>query len=127
MNLSYTIKELRAIAVDYIESNREAIEPFVLASLENSNTSFEEYCDNIRNTNEWGGEVELVALSNSLKVHIHVIRALNHRDESYGEQFYQEFDGNCDSGNRLGDNTLYIVYHIHLFASGPHYNSTIGI
>ncbi|KAJ1604943.1 hypothetical protein OJ253_3417 [Cryptosporidium canis] len=124
-NITYTIKELRGIAVDYIESNREAMEPFVLASVENSDISFDEYCDNIRNTNEWGGEVELVALSNSLEVPINVIRALNHRDESYGEQFYEEYeDSHHEQPYR--DNVLYIVYHIHLFANGPHYNSTIG-
>ncbi|KAK9172842.1 OTU-like cysteine protease [Cryptosporidium meleagridis] len=121
---SYSIKELRCIAVDYIESNRKIMEPFVLASVENTDITFEKYCDNIRNTNEWGGEVELVALSNSLEVPITVIRALNHRNESYGEQFYEEYE---DEENNVKENTLYIVYHVHLFANGPHYNSTISI
>ncbi|KAF7458177.1 OTU-like cysteine protease family protein [Cryptosporidium felis] len=121
---SYSIKDLRRIAVDYIEGNREAMEPFVLASIENSDLSFEEYCDKIRDTNEWGGEVELVSLSNSLKLPITVIRSLNHRNEYYGEEFYQE---KMSQDSNSSDNTLYIVYHVHLFANGPHYNSTTTI
>ncbi|KAK6591229.1 hypothetical protein RS030_101577 [Cryptosporidium xiaoi] len=116
----YSIKELRKIAVDYIVQNRETMEPFVLASVENSDITFENYCDNIRDTNEWGGEVELVALSNSLKIPIAVIRSLNHRNEYYGEHFH------VNDGTQNG-NTLFIVYHMHLFANGSHYNSTVEL
>ncbi|KAH8741834.1 hypothetical protein FG386_003694 [Cryptosporidium ryanae] len=117
---TYSIKDLRRIAVEYIEQNKETMEQFVLASIENSDTSFEKYCENIRDTNEWGGEVELVALSNSLKIPITVIRSLNHRNEYYGEHFHIK-DGTTNG------NTLFIVYHMHLFANGPHYNSTTEV
>ncbi|OII75988.1 OTU-like cysteine protease family protein [Cryptosporidium andersoni] len=110
---NYSIKQLRNIAANYIQENRQDIEPFILSAIEGSTVTFEEYCNCLRNTNEWGGEVELVALSKSLKVPIVVICGLSYRNEYYG----LEFENHSSS--------LYIVYHLYLYATGPHYNSTI--
>lgn len=69
--------------------------------------SFKEYCDTMKNTSAWGGEVELQALSRLLKAKIHVYHA-DSDTVVLGENFPTD---------------LYLSYHKHEYTLGEHYNS----
>lgn len=70
---------------------------------------FANYCEAVRNTKAWGGQIEIMALSNELKCKIEVI-------QSTGSPTIQ--------GNEFSGPPLVLSFHKHLFALGEHYNST---
>lgn len=71
---------------------------------------FEEYCDNIRSTKCWGGQIEIMAISNALKVPIEVLQAT----------------GVPTMQTKVGyeEPKLVLTYHRHFVSLGEHYNST---
>lgn len=72
---------------------------------------FGKYCEALRNTPAWGGQIEITALSNILKVQIEVIQAT-------GPPTIQGADEFSDKPK------LVITYHRHMYSLGEHYNST---
>lgn len=69
---------VRCAAADYIQSHPDDFIPF-LPSLAGEDTvmsrsELERYCTSIRNTAEWGGEPEILALSRAYSVAIHVVQ-----------------------------------------------------
>lgn len=66
-----------------------------------------EYCDQVAQTNAWGGQVELLALSKALNCRIEVVQATG-TPVTVGE-----------SGPLLT-----LTYHRHMYGLGEHYNST---
>lgn len=102
-----TAAHLRAHAADYA--------PFL--GLDADSIEFAAYCDNIVNQQlaEWGGQIEIQALCESLQRKIHVYSA--------------------DAPLlRMGEDTvasdappLRISYHKHYYALGEHYNSVIPV
>jgi OTU domain-containing protein 6 len=69
---------VRRAAADYIQSHPDDFIPF-LPSLGGEDTvmslsELEQYCASIRNTAEWGGEPEILALSRAYSVAIHVVQ-----------------------------------------------------
>lgn len=113
LSITKTVEELRTNVASYIENNKEDFMPF----LSNPNTyemltddEFNEYCDNIRNTKVWGGQLEIRALSNYLKCPITIIQAEGPEAIEQGTEFEKP--------------PLIITYHRHMFSLGEHYNST---
>lgn len=69
---------VRRAAADYIQAHPDDFIPF-LPSLTGedgimSPREFEQYCTSIRDTAEWGGEPEILALSRAYGVAIHVVQ-----------------------------------------------------
>ncbi|KAG9092966.1 hypothetical protein FRC06_011726 [Ceratobasidium sp. 370] len=75
---------------------------------------FEIYCAKIRDTGEWGGEPEIVALSSAYKVPIHVIQAGSHR-----VVVHEPIGGQVAKPGAVAK----ISYHRRMYGLGEHYNS----
>uniref|UniRef100_A0A182JXR7 OTU domain-containing protein n=1 Tax=Anopheles christyi TaxID=43041 RepID=A0A182JXR7_9DIPT len=110
---SYSVPELRRMAADYIEANRDTLicymsHPDTGDML--SEAEFDKYCHQIRATKTWGGEIEIKALSSSLKCPIEVIQA--------------EGPATVHGDGDRGERKLVLTYHRHMYRLGEHYNST---
>lgn len=70
-----------------------------------------QYCDRVKSTAEWGGQIELKALVSALRIPITVYSA-GSPPIVMGEDFG-------------GDLMLRITYHLKYYALGEHYNSTV--
>ncbi|KAI8337985.1 hypothetical protein BC941DRAFT_424266 [Chlamydoabsidia padenii] len=75
---------------------------------------FEQYCKDIESTARWGGQMEILALSNVKQVPIHVIQmgapVLKVNDDIFKDKA-----------------PLKLAYHKHLYSLGAHYNSLLDI
>lgn len=104
---------LRNLTADYILNNKEQL-IFYMTNPDTGNCltdeEFQKYCDDVRNTPAWGGQIEIKALSNVLNTPIEVLQAT-------GPPTIQ------NEGNFIGPN-LTIIYHRLMFSLGEHYNST---
>lgn len=72
---------------------------------------FEEYCDRVASTSEWGGQLELRALAHALCMPIQVFTA-----DSDIFTMGAEFDTK---------EPLQLTYHLHYYTLGEHYNSVV--
>ena len=106
-----TFKELRKLTSEYMLANPSEFQAY-LCSDETGDPldekQYEDYCRKINDTLVWGGQIELKAISDLLKVRIEVVQA----------------EG---SDIEIGDSNeikLVITYHRLMFGSGEHYNST---
>lgn len=111
-----TFQELRQRTAKHLRENREDYAPFL--GIEPYSEEFNDYCANIENEHkaEWGGQVELRALAESLQRRIFVYSA--------------------DAPVlRMGEETrlamekppLRLSYHKHFYALGEHYNSVVPL
>lgn len=112
-NKNISADVLRKDAADYLRMHKDDFLPFMT----NPKTfemlgdeEFEAYCDKVANTKVWGGQLEIRALSNSLKCPISVIQATGPDSIEQGDEF-------------VGP-PLVITYHRHMYSLGEHYNST---
>uniref|UniRef100_T1PA48 ubiquitinyl hydrolase 1 n=1 Tax=Musca domestica TaxID=7370 RepID=T1PA48_MUSDO len=113
---SHNVRELRHETANYIHANKETLLPYMTNPQTGdllNDEEFEKYCNDVRNTAAWGGQIELKALSSILKVPIEVIQA----DGSPTIQGADEFGGS----------PLIITYHRHMYSLGEHYNSTVEL
>lgn len=80
-----------------------------------SRALFDEYCDRVANTSDWGGQLELRALACALETPIHVFAA-----ESdvivMGDEFASETRA-----------PLQLTYHLHYYSLGEHFNSVARV
>lgn len=109
---AFTVAELRQQTANYILENKEHL----IFYMTNSNTGeiltdddFIKYCQNIRQTAAWGGQVEIKALSSALRVPIEVLQAT-------GPSTVQ--------GSEYEEPNLVVTYHRLMYSLGEHYNST---
>ena len=93
----------RAVAASYIASHAPDFEPYLDQPLD-------KYVDSIRNTGEWGGHVEILALAKAYSVTINVLHGDGHIDEVAS-------NADTDRGS------LWLAYYRHSFGLGEHYNS----
>ncbi|KAF2841885.1 cysteine proteinase [Patellaria atrata CBS 101060] len=103
-NKSEAYKTIREAAADYIESNPDDFVPFLEEPLQ-------DYVRKIKQTGEWGGQLELLALARTYGVKIHVLHG----------------DGNvvviAPDGDKNEDKDIWLGYYRHGFGLGEHYNS----
>ena len=114
LSLIYTMESLRKIAADYIALHSDEFINFIaedddVGNLDDPKEMLKLYIERVRSTTlaVWGGEIELVAISNALKVKINL------------------YD---DSGKReIGDfdKSVNITFHRHYYGLGYHYNSVV--
>lgn len=107
------VAALRTLAADYIEANRDEL----IVYMTNPRTGdclddveFGAYCEAVRASSTWGGQLEIKALSNALRVPIEVLQA------SGPPTVQNEGD--------FGGEPLVMTYHRHMYSLGEHYNGT---
>ena len=107
----YDYEKVRVLCSEEMMKNRDDYEPF--ADLHEMNvSSFEEYVEKVRSSNEWGGHLELRALAHGLKKVIKV----------YSTEGPLEIKS---EGVNENDGTLTLSFHRNYYALGEHYNSVI--
>ena len=96
-------KTTRQVAAAYISQNPEAFSPFLEEPLN-------QYVTTIRDTGEWGGHLEILALAKAYEVNINVLQ---------GDGKVEKIECGIDNETR----TLWLAYYHHSFGLGEHYNS----
>lgn len=99
-------KILRRAATEYMEANREDFEAFM-------DEDFEGYIAKIRDTAEWGGQLELLAIAKRYRVEIRVLQDDRIENIEPGEEGKEKKDVK----------TLWLAYYRHGYGLGEHYNS----
>ncbi|KAI1424120.1 OTU domain-containing protein 6B [Xylaria sp. FL1777] len=105
---------VRRVATEYMEDNADDFAPFLEEPLAS-------YVPKIRDTAEWGGQLELLALASAYRVEIKVVQ--NGRTETIqpsGGLGLAEAGGDGDGD---GDRTIWLAYYRHGYGLGEHYNS----
>lgn len=111
VGITQSVEALRKTAADYIRSNRDDLICYMTSDKSDDVMSleeFEEYCNQVEKTKAWGSQIEIQAISSSLKIQIEVIQASGTP---------------AISGNEFKPH-LVVTYHRHFFGLGEHYNST---
>jgi OTU domain-containing protein 6 len=105
---------LRGIASTYIRNHAEEFSPFI--GVEAADPEFEAYCEKVASLTdaEWGGQLEIKALSAALSVPILI----------YAADVPVLTMNDCDAPV---DNPLRITYHKNYYALGEHYNSVTSV
>lgn len=96
---------VRNVATDYISTNSDDFVPYLEEPLD-------EYIPKMRDTGEWGGHIELLALAKAYDIQINVLHADGRVDK-------------IESGNSNGDvdQAIWLGYYRHSSGLGEHYNS----
>jgi OTU domain-containing protein 6 len=106
-----SVGALRHQTAQFMSTHRDEFLPFLVHEATGelySEGEFGDYCKRVESTSEWGGQVEIRALSEVLKTPVEVIQA----------------DGPCVTiGEHFPSSPLRIVYHRHFYRLGEHYNS----
>jgi OTU domain-containing protein 6 len=74
----HSVESLRKISADYIRANKDELIFYMPSSRGDdimSQEEFDEYCDQVENTKAWGSQIEIQALSNSLKLKIEILQS----------------------------------------------------
>ncbi|KAI1156424.1 OTU domain-containing protein 6B [Nemania diffusa] len=100
-------KVVRRAATDYMESHADDFAPFLEEPLAS-------YVPKIRDTAEWGGQLELLALASAYRVEIRVVQ--DGRTETVRPGGGAGVEGE-------GDRTIWLAYYRHGYGLGEHYNS----
>jgi OTU domain-containing protein 6 len=97
---------VRRAAAAFIEEHREDFEPFL-------DESFDIYVRKIRDTAEWGGQLELLALAKAYGMKIHVLQ---------GDGRVETIEREVEKDEER-DREIWLAYYRHSFGLGEHYNS----
>ncbi|KAI9883870.1 MAG: hypothetical protein M1823_004361 [Watsoniomyces obsoletus] len=98
-------RRVRQAAADYIRGHPDDFAPFLEEPLER-------YTHKIKDTAEWGGHLELMAIAQAYGVSIKVLQG-DGRLETIAP----------DDGNSIDGSTLWLAYYRHHYGLGEHYNS----
>ncbi|KAL8848715.1 MAG: hypothetical protein Q9221_006259 [Calogaya cf. arnoldii] len=96
-------KVTRSVTASYIQDHADEFLPFLEEPLE-------VYVAKIRDTGEWGGHLELLALAKAYDVDINVLQSSGQIER-------------IESGTDKTKLTLWLSYYHHSFGLGEHYNS----
>ncbi|KAI1795944.1 cysteine proteinase [Ganoderma leucocontextum] len=123
-NAEATYQTCRMAAADYIQTHPDDFLPFLPSEAGEDAAGatdpglmtpdqFQKYCGTMRSTAIWGGEPEILALSQTYGVPIHVIQGGTPPIVVHGE----------DIVSADKNHVVYISYHRRLYGLGEHYNS----
>ncbi|KAI1273810.1 OTU domain-containing protein 6B [Xylaria sp. FL0933] len=98
---------VRRVATEYMEKHPDGFAPFLEEPLES-------YVPRIRDTAEWGGQLELLALASAYQVEIKVVQ--DGRTETIEP-------GGGGGGGAVDRKTIWLAYYRHGYGLGEHYNS----
>lgn len=113
----FTVPEIRLKTSDFLKCNKDDFIPYLSHPDTGemlTDQQFNEYCYQVANSVQWGGEIELRALSHIFKIPINVIQAEG-SDITIGIEYTS-----CNK-------TLILVFHRHMYGLGEHYNSVCTI
>ncbi|MCJ1400220.1 hypothetical protein MMC11_003424 [Xylographa trunciseda] len=96
-------KSVRHVAADYISKHADDFSPFLEEPLE-------DYVVKIKDTAEWGGQLELSALARAYGVNINVLQ---------GDGRVEKIEAGVDESGQ----PMWLAYYRHSFGLGEHYNS----
>ena len=96
-------KVVREAAASYIEQHADDFVPFLEEPLP-------EYIHKIRDTGEWGGQLELMALAKTYSIDINVLQDFGRVEK-------------IESGSDGDGKAMWLGYYKHGFGLGEHYNS----
>ncbi|KAK4626279.1 OTU domain-containing protein 2 [Fulvia fulva] len=96
-------KTVRAKAADYISQHQDDFVPFLEEPLP-------EYLHKVRDTGEWGGQLELMALAKTYGIDINVLQDFGRVEK-------------IQSGSETTGKAMWLGYYKHGFGLGEHYNS----
>ncbi|KAI1084960.1 cysteine proteinase [Whalleya microplaca] len=99
---------VRKAATDYMEAHADDFAPFLEEPLDT-------YVPKIRDTAEWGGQLELMALANAYGVEIRVLQ--DGRTETI------EPSAGLQAGDGTERKRIWLAYYRHGYGLGEHYNS----
>ncbi|KAF2475569.1 cysteine proteinase [Lindgomyces ingoldianus] len=99
-------KVVRYAAANFIEQNPDGFVPFM-------EEPFDDYLQKVRDTGEWGGHMELMALANTYGVNINVL---------HGDGRVDKIETGEKSAIEEGKE-IWLGYYRHGFGLGEHYNS----
>nr|CAG8480188.1 3391_t:CDS:2 [Entrophospora candida]CAG8558821.1 1094_t:CDS:2 [Entrophospora candida] len=116
--LGFTIKEinykdLREKAADYMKEHVDDFLPFVPASQDGEMCSLEQYqkyCNDLKNTAIWGGQLEILALSRYFQIPVHIVQMNSPILKVLDEEFPNK-------------DPITLSFHRHMYGLGSHYNS----
>lgn len=94
---------VRHTAAEFISQNPDDFVPFLEEPLD-------EYTHKIRDTAEWGGQLELLALAKAYGVEINVVQGISRIEKIVPEMSTE-------------GRTIWLAYYRHNFGLGEHYNS----
>ncbi|KAG1331846.1 deubiquitinase OTUD6B [Cocos nucifera] len=121
----YNYQVLREMVANYMREHASDFLPFFLSDSKiemDSDSSpmerFEKYCEEVRATAAWGGQLELGALTHCLKKHI-VIYSGSFPDVEMGKEY------KSDNGSNGSNPSILLSYHRHAYGLGEHYNSVV--
>ncbi|KAH9906713.1 OTU domain-containing protein 6B [Xylariomycetidae sp. FL2044] len=103
---------VRKAATDYMEAHPDDFAPFLEEPLPS-------YVGKIRDTAEWGGQIELLALASAYRVEIRVLQ--DGRTETVEPA--ADGDGDGDGDGVGGRKKIWLAYYRHGYGLGEHYNS----
>jgi len=105
------VVSLRTQVSAYLMKNREDFVNYLDENLVNSKDEFQRYCQDIKDTSCWGGQIEIQVLSKILGKQIRVVQA----------------EGPClIFGEEYPKPSLDLIFHRHMLQLGAHYNSAIS-
>lgn len=96
-------RQVRRAAATYIEGHSDDFAPFLEEPLD-------DYVHKVRDTGEWGGQLELLALAKTYGVAISVLQGDGRVEEIFSDQPDTE-------------KSIWLAYYRHGFGLGEHYNS----
>ena len=105
-----SVAGLRNATADYLLKHEEEYIPFV-EEIDGDRAAFKRYCERLRTTAVWGGQVELKALADILDAGIEV----------YAANMPIVQMGKCDGTSSV----LRVSFHREYYSLGEHYNSVI--
>lgn len=107
-----TLPELRQKVADYLRKHKEQYQPFLTdptSGEELNDSQYASYCDKVEKTKQWGGQIELEAITHVAKKAIVVIQGSG-PELHMGDEYAKE-------------GIVTLTYHRLLYELGEHYNS----
>jgi len=114
-------RDIRRRTADYISFNKDDFLPFISSDVDDDGGGIEGYTRKIRDTAEWGGQVELMAISRFLNTGINVLQG-NGRVEEI-RPLYNIVENQENETRKDDEKVLWLAYYRHGFGLGEHYNS----
>lgn len=110
-----SLQEIRSKTSQYMLDNADNFMPFLLDDQGDlvSQQDFINYCTRIAKTKEWGGHLELTAISQFTKKPIHIYQADN------------KMPIIIEPETKSNKQPILLSFHKHLYHLGEHYNSLV--
>lgn len=111
-HLGQTFDDVRTLCASTLQEHADDFMPF--CEYTEVAPDFDAYVNQVKSSAEWGGHLELRALSLALKKQVHVYSANSPTALVIGQDEVKE-----------DDSPIRLSYHLHYYALGEHYNQVV--